>query len=181
MENGLRTLNIASLNPDSFKEHTTQQDIINELTKKKIHIATLQETNVTKDLNYQKDNYRIITSAAGKNEETKTVTGGVAIMIHESIQQNIIQIKRQSSRAMRVTLDQDKAAMPIHIISTYAPHSGHREETRQQHWQEVQELLSKTSKQHLIIWGADANGQLGSRGKEKHRSMRDRQDRRRTW
>ena len=57
--------------------------------------------------------------------------------------------------------------MPIHIISTYAPHSGHSEETRQQHWQGVQELLNKTSKQHLIIWGADANGQLGSRGKDK--------------
>merc|ERR1712112_264940 len=56
---------------------------------------------------------------------------------------------------------------PIHIISTYAPRSGHSEDSRQQHWQEVQELLNKTSKQHLIIWGADANGQLGSRGKGK--------------
>ena len=88
-------------------------------------------------------------------------------MVRESKQQNIVQIKRQGSRAIRVTLDQDTAAMPIHIISTYAPHSGHSEETRQHHWQEVQELLSKTSKQHLIIWGADANGQLGSRGKVK--------------
>ena len=35
MENGFRTLNVASLNPDSFKEQTTQQEIINELTKKK--------------------------------------------------------------------------------------------------------------------------------------------------
>ena len=86
-------------------------------------------------------------------------------MIHESIQRNIIQIKRQSSRAIRVTLDQGKAIMPIHVISTYAPHSGHSEETRQQHWQDVQELLNKTSKQHLIIWGADANGQLGNRNK----------------
>merc|ERR1712112_337150 len=93
------------------------------------------------------------------------VTGGTAVMIHESIQQNFIQIKRQSSRVIRVTLDQDKAIMPIHVISTYAPHSGHNEETRQQHWQDVQELLNKTSKQHLIIWGSDANGQLGNRNK----------------
>ena len=34
MEDGLRTLNIASLNPDSMKEVATQQAIINELTKK---------------------------------------------------------------------------------------------------------------------------------------------------
>ena len=97
MENGLRTLNIASLNPDSLKEHTTQQEIINELTKRKIHIATIQETKMAKDLSYQKDNYRITTAAADKNEETKIATGGAAIMIHESIQQNIIQIKRDKA------------------------------------------------------------------------------------
>ena len=66
MENGLRTLNIASLNPDSMKEATTQQEIINELTKNKIHIAMIQETHIAKDLNYIMGNYRIITSAAEK-------------------------------------------------------------------------------------------------------------------
>ena len=88
-------------------------------------------------------------------------------MIRESLQQNIIQIRRQSSRAIRLTLGQEKEAMPIHVISTYAPNSGHSEETRQQHWQEVQELLNKTSKQNIAIWGSDANGQLGSRGQVK--------------
>ena len=86
-------------------------------------------------------------------------------MIHGSIQQNAIQIKRQSSRAIGVTSDQAKATMPIQIISTYSPHSGHKEETRQQHWSDLNELLSKTSKQHLIIWGADANGQIGNNEK----------------
>merc|ERR1712112_100296 len=124
-------------------------------------------------MDYREDNYRIITSAAEENKETNIVTGGTAVMIHESIQQNIIKIKRQSSRVIRVTLDQDKAIIPIHVISTYAPHSGHNEETRQQHWQDVKELLNKTSKQHLIIWGADANGQLGNRNKtEEVRHMR---------
>ena len=84
-------------------------------------------------------------------------------MIHKSTRQNIIQIKRQWGRAIRVTLDQDKATTPIHVISTYSPHSGHIEETRQHRWQDVQELLNKTSKRHLIIWGADAGGQLGNR------------------
>ena len=166
MENGLRTLNIASLNPDSMKEPTTQQDITKALTENKIPIAMAQETRIVKNMNYRMDNYRIITSAAGKNKDANVVTGGTSVMIHGSIQQNIIQIKRQSSsRALRVTLGQEKATMPIHAISTYAPHSGHNEETRQQHWQDVQELLSKTRKQHLIIWGDDANGQLGNRNK----------------
>ena len=86
-------------------------------------------------------------------------------MIHESLQKNIMQIRRQSSRFLRVTLDHDKAKMPIHVISTYAPHNGHAEETKQRHWEDVQELLSKTRKQRLIIWGADSNGQLGHKDK----------------
>ena len=51
MEDGLRTLNIARTNPDSMKETTIQQEIISELTKHKIHIAMIQETNIAKDLN----------------------------------------------------------------------------------------------------------------------------------
>ena len=56
--------------------------------------------------------------------------------------------------------------MPIHIISTYAPHNGHTEETKRRHWEDVQELLNKTCKQHPIIRGEDANGQLGNRNRE---------------
>ena len=95
-------------------------------------------------------------------------------MIHESIKQNIIRIKRQSNRALRVALGQENAKMPIHVISTYAPRSGHNVETRQQHWQDVQELLNKTRKQHLLIWGEDANGQLGNRNK-KTQNIQDKQ------
>ena len=36
--NGIRTLNIAGLNPDSTKEPQTQQETTNELTKNKIRI-----------------------------------------------------------------------------------------------------------------------------------------------
>ena len=96
-------------------------------------------------------------------------------MIRESIQQNIIQIKRKSSRAIRVTLDQGKAIMPIHVISTYAPHSGHNEETRQRR-QDVQELLNKTSKQHLIIWEQIQMDSSETETKPKKRDTCDMQD-----
>ena len=97
MENGLRTLNIASLNPDSMKGKETQQEIINSLARNKIHLATIQETHITTDPSYMMDNYRIITSSAEKHKETGTVTGGTSIMIHESLQQNITKIKRRIS------------------------------------------------------------------------------------
>ena len=36
---------------------------------------------------------------------------------------------------------------------------------QKRHWEDVQELLNKTCKQHLVIWGAVANGQLGDKDK----------------
>ena len=83
-------------------------------------------------------------------------------MIHGSLHQNITQIMRQSSKVLRVTLDQAKSKMPTHIISTYAPRNV-TYRRRKKHWGCVQELLNKTCKRHLIIWGGDANGQLGYR------------------
>ena len=81
-------------------------------------------------------------------------------MIHGSTQQYITQIARQSSRVLKVTLGHLRSRIPIHIISTYAPHNGHAEEDRRQHWEEVQEILNKTCRRHMIIWRTDANGQL---------------------
>ena len=143
MGNGLRALNIASLNPDSMKERETQHGIVKRLTRNRIHLAAIQETHITRDCSYMLDNYRITTSSAGKRKETGIVTGGTAIAINESLHQNITQIRRQSIRALRVTLDHAKSKMPIHIISTCAPQNVHTEETKRQHWEDVQGLLKK--------------------------------------
>ena len=88
-------------------------------------------------------------------------------MIHGSIQQYITQVTRQSIRVLRVTLDRYKSEKPIHILSTYAPHNGHTEAERKQQWEEFKEILNKTCKRHMIIWCADANGQLGRETKKK--------------
>ena len=142
-----------------------QQEIVKGLTKNKIHLSEIQETHITRFSNYMMDNYRIIT-ASDKNEETGIVTGGTAIVVHESLQQHITQITRQSGRSIRVTLGHAKSKMPIRIISTYAPHIRHTEEEKRQQWEDVKELLYKTCGRHLVIWGSDANGQLGNRNRE---------------
>ena len=92
-------------------------------------------------------------------------------MIHASAQKYITQIARQSSRVLRVTLDRYRSKMPIHILSNYAPHNGHSEADRIQHWGEVKEIHNQTCKRHMIIWRADANGQLGrDKGGENEKS-----------
>ena len=46
---GHRTLNVASINPDSLNNET-QKDIIAEMNRRQIHIAGIQETLITKTL-----------------------------------------------------------------------------------------------------------------------------------
>ena len=86
-----------------MKEKETQQDIINQLTRNKIHIATIQETNIKTSLIYILGNYRIITTSAEKDKKTGVVTGA-SIMIHGSIQQIITRVARQISRSTKVTI-----------------------------------------------------------------------------
>ena len=69
MENGIRPMNISSLNPDSMKEDQMQRGIIKDLTRIKIHIAAIRETHITQDRYYIMGNYRVITAAATKREE----------------------------------------------------------------------------------------------------------------
>ena len=49
MENGIRTINIASPNQDSMREATTQQEIVKGLAGNRIHIAAIKETHITQD------------------------------------------------------------------------------------------------------------------------------------
>ena len=75
MKNGLRTMNIAILNPDSMEEGRTQRDIIEDLAPSKIHIEAIQETNITQYRGYLLDNDRIVTESSGKSAETGAVQG----------------------------------------------------------------------------------------------------------
>ena len=76
MENGLRTLNFARLNPDSMWGKETHRDIVKGLAENKIRLEAIQETHITRDCNYMVGNYRGITAAEDKNIETGIATGG---------------------------------------------------------------------------------------------------------
>ena len=82
MKNGLRTTNIASLNPDSMGEEQMQRDIAKDITRNQIHIAAIRETHIAHDRDYRLDNYRIITEASTMGAEAGAVQGGTSVMIH---------------------------------------------------------------------------------------------------
>ena len=166
MEDGQRTLNIASLNPDSMKEEQTQREVINGLIRSAIRISEIHETHITQDRSYLLGNYRIVTASSDKSATTGVVSGGTSIIIQESTQHHITQIKRQSIRVLRSTMGRAKSKMPIRIISTYAPHNGYaeeeeRERERDDTGRKQKAIMNKTCARHRIIWCADANGQIG--------------------
>ena len=129
MENGLRTLNIASLNPDPMRGKEMQREIVKGITKNKIQIAAIQETHITQDMNYMVGNYRIIT-AAGKSAETGIVDGGGRN--HDTREPATTHNADRRTKKPSTTSNTGpcQIQMPIHIISTYAPHNGHTEEEK---------------------------------------------------
>ena len=74
--NGLRAMNISSLSPESMEEEQLKRGIIKNMIRRKIHIASIQETHITKDRDYLMGNYRVITAAAAKKEKTGVVQVG---------------------------------------------------------------------------------------------------------
>ena len=117
MEKGLNTLSVVSLNPGHFITNQVRRDITQQLTKRKIHIALIQETHIPRDLQYAKNEYCIITSAETKTpKNTKNAPGepntgryiaGVAIAVHHEIAQHISTIERKSNRILKITLDRE--------------------------------------------------------------------------
>ena len=157
-------MKISSLNPDAAKEAPAQRYIIKNITRGKIQIAEGQEAHIILARNYIMCYYRINTSSATKSDKTGVVHGGVAVVIREIIQQNTTQIDRRSSRSQRVTIGSKNSKIPIQILCTYAPRSGRAEEGRRHRRGDFKEITNKTCTRHMVIWRADANGQLGRDG-----------------
>jgi len=84
------------------------------LKKRKIHIASIQETHIAHNQNYKLNGYRIITSKAEKQGTLGIPTGGVAIMVHEDLEQHITHIHRLSHRIMKITLHSEDAHTHTH-------------------------------------------------------------------
>ena len=120
-------MNISILSPNSMKEEQMRRDIIKNLARNKIHIASIRETHIAQDGAYLLYNYRAIAAAAAKKEKTGGIQGGTEITIDESMQKYITKITCRRSRVLRVTLRRKNSNMPIQILTTYAPNNGHAE------------------------------------------------------
>jgi len=106
MKKGYRSLSIASINPDTFAAKESQLQVVQMIQQRKIHIAAIQETHIPYDQNFKLSGYRIITSKAIQQNagQQGIATGGVAILVHEELEQRKVQIHRIDHRILKITL-----------------------------------------------------------------------------
>ena len=169
---GYKTINAITINPDTLKNNDNIKEIANRMNKKLIHIACIQETHIRTNCEKWIDNYKLYNAAAEKiqhtngNNNNTSYVGGVGIMIEENLVEHVISVKREGGRHIRVTLDNKSVAgsIPLTILCSYAPHSGHRKRERQTFWNTVTKWVEEIPQRHFLIWGIDANGQVKQNG-----------------
>ena len=115
MGNGLNAISVESLNPYHFITREAQQDVTQQLLKRKIHIAMIQETHIPQDRNFIRNEYRVITAAVipnPKKQQDKDISGRniawVAKAIRNEMAQRISQIERVSHRILKIILGREK-------------------------------------------------------------------------
>ena len=168
---GHKTLNVITINPDSLVNNDRLRETVGRMNKKLIHIACIQETHICKNITKWVENYRFINIAA-KEERTeqnaKKYTGGVGMLIEQNLAEHIISIESEDGRILKVTLDNTEVpnSKPLTIICTYAPHSGYRCKDRRTHWNMVNKWIESVPRRRLLIWCADANGQIAKDDKD---------------
>ena len=158
MKSGNRTLSIVSINPYNFTPQETKLTITHILRKNKIHIASIQETQIPHNQNYKLNGYRIITCKAQTQETNGMHVGGVARLIREELEQHIVHIHRIDHRIVKIALRIEESHTPITIINAYAPHQGKTKLEQEAHW--AQQTIPTTPTKHLKILRAGANGQI---------------------
>ena len=98
--------------------------------------------------------YRTIPNAAEKEKDGAQAaannTGRVASIFAPEIANAVFAINRINNGITPVTPDAIANPTAVAIIPTYAPHRGHREEFRKEHWRQAEKELSKIPKGNLL-------------------------------
>jgi len=165
---GYKTINAITINPDTLKNNDNIKEIVNRMNKKLIHIACIQETHIRTNSDKWIENYKLYNAAAEKiqttngNRNNVNYVGGVGILIEENLVEHVVCVRREGGRHIRVTLDNKdiKGSIPITILCSYAPHSGHRQGEKRMFWDTVGKWVEEIPQKHFLIWGIDANGQV---------------------
>ena len=84
---------------------------------------------------------------------------GIGIILNPSLVGDVVEVKRQSDRIMRMKMDY-KGSM-LNVISAYAPQTGCDEEEKDKFWDEMDDVIISIPTEERVVIGADLNGHVG--------------------
>jgi hypothetical protein len=91
---------------------------------------------------------------------TTTNKNGVGIMLDKSLNDGVVDIKRQGDRIILVKLL--VGDLVFNVISAYAPQIGLNETIKMQLWEQLDDLVSSVPISEKLFIGGDLNGHVGS-------------------
>ena len=152
-----RKLRIASWNVGTMSGRSTE--VVEAITRRNVDICSVQEVR------YKGHGTRWIN---GRNSRAKFMYqgsvdgfGGVGIIIQDMWKDNVIEVKRVSSRIMYVKLSIDKCI--VTILSIYAPQSGRSVTEKTQFYDELQSVMANFEPKEIVFACGDWNGHIGEK------------------
>ncbi|XP_056684315.1 uncharacterized protein [Spinacia oleracea] len=85
---------------------------------------------------------------------------GVGILIDREYIDDVVDVSRKSDRIMSIKLVIGDEV--VTIVSAYAPQAGLDASTRQEFWEDLEEVVQRVPRSEKLIIGGDLNGHVGS-------------------
>ena len=124
------------------------------MIKQSIDVLALQETHIAQNNKERREKFTWYTN---DNEDSKREFAGMAFVINNEHNKQIEDLKPHTSRIVELIL---RSSAPLTIVNVYAPQSGRPEEEKEQFYQQLKEVLSKTNKKGPILIIGDFNARL---------------------
>ena len=142
---------MGSLNVQGFADTLKLKNSIQMMREHNLGVLFLSETKSTSYYSYNSEGHLVVLS--GNNREKRA---GVGVIIAPKLRPYLLDIIQVSPRLIHVTFK--KKGGNVHLIGTYAPHSGHDlDEVRQPFWDQIEEHITKIPQPEPVYITGDFN------------------------
>ena len=142
---------MASLNVQGFADTLKLKNSIQMMREHNLGVLFLSETKSTSYYSYNSEGHLVVLSGNYREKHA-----GVGVIIAPKLRPYLLDIIQISPRIIHVTFK--KKGGNVHLIGTYAPHSGHDlEEVRQPFWGQIEEHVTKIPQPEPVYITGDFN------------------------
>ena len=130
------------------------REVVDVMQRRDIKILCVQETKWKgKSAKKIGEGYKVYYS--GENARRN----GVGVILHPELQENVTEVVRVNDRLIGLKLISDGKMW--HIISTYAPQQGCRDEEKEEYREKLEEYLESIPRTDMLVVGGDMNAHVG--------------------